>query len=138
MNRDRRNIQLASHRALVQRLDIFEPVFETIAAQINLLLRHRVKHEGIIGVGGVTESENPGAAGGHRADARRGHYRVQSIARSRFWGAQAAGLSLAVARRQHERRRSMESRWSLERGKIHAGFGFEVSLAPTTRVLPRR
>ena len=51
VNRDRGNMQLASHGAFVQRLNVFQLVFETIAAQIDFVRRHRVKHERVVGIG---------------------------------------------------------------------------------------
>ena len=66
MNRDCRNVQLAPQRPLIQRLNIFQPMFETIAAQIDFVLRHRVKHEGVVWIGRVPEGEHRGH-GGHRA-----------------------------------------------------------------------
>jgi hypothetical protein len=44
-------MQLASHGAFVQRLNVFQLVFETIAAQIDFVRRHRVKHERVVGIG---------------------------------------------------------------------------------------
>src|SRR5687767_15868522 len=58
MNRDRRNVQLAAERALVQSLNVLESMLKTVAAQVNLVLRHRVKHEGIVRVGGVPQRKN--------------------------------------------------------------------------------
>lgn len=42
------DIQLASFRAFVQRLDVFEPMLKPIAMQIDFVFRNRVKHERII------------------------------------------------------------------------------------------
>ena len=58
VNRDRGDVEFAAHRALVQRLNIFEPMFESVAAQIDLVFRHRVKHEGVIRIGRMAEGEN--------------------------------------------------------------------------------
>ena len=51
MDRDRRNMQLAAQRLFVQRLNILEPVFETITPQIDFIRRHRVKHESVVRIG---------------------------------------------------------------------------------------
>ena len=58
VNRDRGNVQLAAKRSLVQRLNIFEPMLEAITAQVDLVFRHRVKHEGVIRVGRMAQGEN--------------------------------------------------------------------------------
>jgi hypothetical protein len=51
-------VQFAAERALVQGLNVLEPMFKTIASQVDLVLRHRVKHEGIVGIGGVSQRED--------------------------------------------------------------------------------
>ena len=73
VDRDRRDVQLAAQGALVQRLDVLEPMLEAIAAQIDLVFRHRVKHEGVIGIGRMAQGENAWAAGRHGGDAKRWH-----------------------------------------------------------------
>jgi hypothetical protein len=51
MDRDCRNVQFASKRPLVQRLNVFQSMLEPIPAQINLIFRHRIKHERVIWIG---------------------------------------------------------------------------------------
>jgi hypothetical protein len=51
-------VKLTAGGAFVQRLDILEPMLEPVTAEIDFVFRHRVKHEGVIGVGGMAESEN--------------------------------------------------------------------------------
>src|SRR5205807_8635345 len=50
--------QFAAQRAFVQCLDVFEPMFEAITAQIDFVFRHRVKHEGVVRVGGMSQGED--------------------------------------------------------------------------------
>src|SRR6266705_5695970 len=52
---DRGNMQLAAPRALIQRLNIFQPMVETITAKIDFVFGHCVEHEGIVGIGRVTQ-----------------------------------------------------------------------------------
>jgi hypothetical protein len=51
------DVQLAPGAALVERLDVLEDVLEFVAARIDLALRHRVEHEGIVRIGGVSEGQ---------------------------------------------------------------------------------
>ena len=51
VNRDGRDVKLTAHRALIQRLNVFEPMFELVTAQIDLVFRHRIKHERVIRIG---------------------------------------------------------------------------------------
>jgi hypothetical protein len=51
-------VQFASNRAFVQRLNIFQSMFEPISAQIDLILRHRVKHERVIRIRGMTQGKD--------------------------------------------------------------------------------
>jgi hypothetical protein len=44
-------VQLPAHRPFIQRLDVLEPVVELITAHVDLVLRHRVKPEGVTGSG---------------------------------------------------------------------------------------
>ncbi len=61
MDRDGRNVQLAPKRPFVQRLNVFQSMLEPISAQVDLILRHRVKHERVIRVRGVTQGKDFGA-----------------------------------------------------------------------------
>ncbi len=51
VNRDGRDIELGAHGALVQGLDIFQAMLKLVAAQVDLVFGHGVKHEGIIRIG---------------------------------------------------------------------------------------
>jgi hypothetical protein len=44
-------VQLAALRPLIQRLNVFQPMFKPITAQIDFVLRDRVEHERIVWVG---------------------------------------------------------------------------------------
>ena len=57
VNRDRGNMQLAAPRPLIQRLNVVQPMFEPVTAEIDLIFRDRVEHERVVGVGGMTECE---------------------------------------------------------------------------------
>jgi hypothetical protein len=50
-------VQFSAERAFVQGLDILQLMHEFVAAQVDLVLRHRVKHERIIGIGRMAERE---------------------------------------------------------------------------------
>jgi hypothetical protein len=41
-------MQLATQRALIQRLDGLDLMLEAIAAQIDFVFRHCIKHEGVV------------------------------------------------------------------------------------------
>ena len=58
MNRNRGNVQLAAKGSLIKRLNIFEPMLKAIAAQVDFVFRHRVKHEGVIRVWRMAQGEN--------------------------------------------------------------------------------
>ena len=64
VDRNRGDVQFAAHGALVECLNVFELVLKTIPAQIDFVLRHRVKHEGVVWIGRMSEREN-GAGFGH-------------------------------------------------------------------------
>jgi hypothetical protein len=66
MHGDRGNVQLASKRALVQRLNVFQSMLETVPAQVDFILGHRVKHERVIRVGGMTQGEKFSVVSDHR------------------------------------------------------------------------
>ena len=42
----------------IEGLNVLEPVFKTVSAQINFVFRDRVKHERVIGIGRMAESKN--------------------------------------------------------------------------------
>jgi hypothetical protein len=48
-------MQLTAPRALIQRLNIFQPMVETITAKIDFVFGHCIEHEGIVGIGRVTQ-----------------------------------------------------------------------------------
>jgi hypothetical protein len=58
MNRDGGDIELAPQSAFVQRLDVLEAMFKAIPAEIDFVLRHRIKHEGVIRIGRMPEGKN--------------------------------------------------------------------------------
>ena len=51
VDRDRRDMQLAPERAFIQRLNIFQSMFETVTTEIDFVLRDRIEHEGVIRIG---------------------------------------------------------------------------------------
>ena len=51
-------MKLATRGPFVERLNVLEPVFEAVTAQVDLVFRHRVKHECIVGVGRMPERED--------------------------------------------------------------------------------
>jgi hypothetical protein len=53
-------VQLAAPRPLIQRLNVFQPMFKPIAAQIDFVLCYRVEHESIIRIRGVTQRKDFG------------------------------------------------------------------------------
>jgi len=66
MDRDRRNVQFASNCAFVQRLNILQSMLEPVSAQVDLILGHRIKHERIVRIWGMTQGKDvtrvPGTA----------------------------------------------------------------------------
>ena len=48
VNGDRGNVELAASRPLVQRLNVFQSMFEPITTKIDFFLRHCIKHERVI------------------------------------------------------------------------------------------
>jgi hypothetical protein len=60
VNGDGGNVQLAAPRSLIQRLNVFQPMLEPIPAQIDLILCHRIKHECVIRIRGVTQRKDFG------------------------------------------------------------------------------
>jgi hypothetical protein len=51
------NVQLSAARPLIQRLNVFQPMFKPVTAQIDLVLRDRVEHERVVRIGGMTKGE---------------------------------------------------------------------------------
>src|SRR5437867_3247 len=45
-------MQLAALRPLIERLNVCQAMVEPITPQIDLILRHRIEHERVIGIGG--------------------------------------------------------------------------------------
>jgi len=52
------NIQLPARGALVQRLDVLQNMLESEPVRGNQVLRQRVKHEGIVRVGRMAQSQS--------------------------------------------------------------------------------
>jgi hypothetical protein len=46
VNGDGGNVQLAALRPLIQRLNVFQPMFKPVTAQIDFVLRDRVERNG--------------------------------------------------------------------------------------------
>jgi hypothetical protein len=44
-------VKLATERALVQRLNVFQSMFESITTEIDFALRHGIKHERVVWIG---------------------------------------------------------------------------------------
>src|SRR5580765_2126977 len=57
MDRDRGDLQLSPAGALVECLDVLKHVLELIGRTPDFVARQRVEHEGIIGVGRMSESQ---------------------------------------------------------------------------------
>ncbi len=70
VDRDRGDVQFAARRALVQRLDVLQDVLEPPAAGLDFVLRERVKHERVVGIGRVAERQELRHAGRSRAPSR--------------------------------------------------------------------
>ena len=51
-------MQLAALRPLIQRLNIFQAMVEPITTEIDFILRHRIEHERVIRVGGMTQGKS--------------------------------------------------------------------------------
>ena len=51
VDRDRRDVQFTPERAFIQRLNIFQSMFETVTTEIDFVLRDRIEHEGVIRIG---------------------------------------------------------------------------------------
>ena len=52
------NVQLASKRALVQCLNVFQSMLEPVPAQVDFILGHRIKHERVIRIWGMTQGKD--------------------------------------------------------------------------------
>jgi len=57
VERDRGDLQLAGEGAAVQRLDVGQLVHVATVAGVDLALRHRPEHEGVIGIGAVRDAD---------------------------------------------------------------------------------
>src|SRR5437773_3943890 len=51
-------MQLAAPRPLIERLNIFQAMIEAVTAEIDFVLRHRIEHERVIRVGGMTKGKD--------------------------------------------------------------------------------
>jgi hypothetical protein len=58
-------MQLAAPRPLIERLNVFQPMFKPITAQIDFVLCDRVEHERIVRIGRMTQRKNVGALLAH-------------------------------------------------------------------------
>ena len=84
VQRDRRHLEPALERPLVQRLDVAEHVLELEAARVDAILGQGPEHEGIVGVGAVAE-----------ADQHRGG-RLAAVAYRRPKNQRSSGLSTSA------------------------------------------
>jgi hypothetical protein len=57
MDRDSREMKLASQRALIQRLNVLQYMFESVTACIDFVLSKSVKHERVIRVRGMSKKK---------------------------------------------------------------------------------
>jgi hypothetical protein len=57
VNRDGGNVQLAAARPFIQRLNVFQPMFKLVTAQIDLVLRDCVKHERVVRIWRVAKDK---------------------------------------------------------------------------------
>src|SRR5438045_9767877 len=66
MDRERSNVKFASNCAFVQRLNSHQSMLEPVSAQVDLILGHRIKHERIVRIWGMTQGKDvtrvPGTA----------------------------------------------------------------------------
>src|SRR6266496_6305888 len=58
VNGDRGNMQLAAPRPLIERLNIFQAMIEAVTTEVDFILRHRIEHERVIRVGGMTQGKD--------------------------------------------------------------------------------
>ena len=68
MDADRRDLQLSLQGALVERLDVLELVDEPEPARVELVVGQGIEHEGIVGIGAVSDPDRGGFA--HRGGSR--------------------------------------------------------------------
>ena len=59
VDRDRGNMQLAAPRPFVQRLNIFQSMFESITTEIDFVFRDRIKHKRVVWIGRMAQCEQP-------------------------------------------------------------------------------
>ena len=78
MRADRRDLDLARHRHLVQRLDVVEDVLDAEFPDPDRALRQAEEHERVVGVRAVAEPEDARLESGiaHRAAQRTGRFRA--------------------------------------------------------------
>jgi hypothetical protein len=58
MDRDGGNVQLSTSSSLIQRLNIFQPVFKPVTAQIDFILRDCVEHECVVRIGRMSKRKD--------------------------------------------------------------------------------
>src|SRR5215831_4089458 len=51
-------MQLTALRPFVRRLNIFQPMVESITTQVDFILCHRIEHERVIRIGGMTQGKS--------------------------------------------------------------------------------
>jgi hypothetical protein len=51
-------MKFAPRGPFVERLDVLEPMLEAVSTQVDLVFRHRVKHECIVGVRRMSERKD--------------------------------------------------------------------------------
>ena len=91
VNRDRGNMQLAALRPLIERLNVCQAMVEPITPQIDLILRHRIEHERVIGIGGMTQGKDFGALSG--AAMHESFRRVHKF----YAGSRAGGIKIGTS-----------------------------------------
>ena len=57
VDRDGRDVQLAAHGPLVERLDVLENVLEAVLAGFDLVVGECPEHEGVVGIGTVAQRQ---------------------------------------------------------------------------------
>jgi hypothetical protein len=91
VNRDRGNMQLAALRPLIERLNVCQSMVEPITPQIDLILRHRIEHERVIGIGGMTQRKDFSALSG--AAMHESFRRVHKF----YAGSRAGGIKIGTS-----------------------------------------
>ncbi len=86
MHGDRGNVQLASKRALVQCLNVFQSMLEPVPAQVDFILGHRIKHERVIRIWGMTQGKDVGVIVRHLFLSPNRLDRIHSVRRNKALG----------------------------------------------------